>query len=316
MEYIRKFRWANYETPKCKEYLRNDFSHECAYCKLQEKEVGLIDANYFEVDHFRPQSDDDPSFNPHLYNNLYYTCEKCNSEKSDTWSELLLDPCKDDIFAGERPPITGGYNEDTLFKYIAQNDRGKYYIDTFKLNSRHQIRIRRRRVNRQNNIHEIDSLIDEILHKLNSKKELINVGQLVEQLDQLRLSKKDELSALSKDENFEAVEAYLNLCGIKNSVVFEEYNMDIKIKIGEISYYCELIGDSSDNDSEEKTKFLDTEKLKTWFEKLSYQFGILYYYPKSEKLYFYPISKIINKDEISEFGSKKQIKLTKENLII
>ena len=48
MEYQRKFRWANYETPKCKEYLRNDFSHECAYCKLQEKEVGLIDANYFE----------------------------------------------------------------------------------------------------------------------------------------------------------------------------------------------------------------------------------------------------------------------------
>ena len=49
-EYIRKYRWANYETPKCKEYLRNDFSHECAYCKLQEKEVGIIDGTYFEVD--------------------------------------------------------------------------------------------------------------------------------------------------------------------------------------------------------------------------------------------------------------------------
>ena len=150
---------------------------------------------------------------------------------------------------------------------------------------------------------------------MNNKKEITNLGHLVGQLDQLRRSKKDELSALSKDENFEAVEAYLNFCGIKNSIVFEEYNMDFKIKIEEISYYCELIVDSSDNDSEVKIKFLDAEKLKTWFEKLSYQFGILYYYPKLEKLYFYPISKIINKDEINEFGSKKQIKLAKENLI-
>ncbi len=42
MEYIRKQRWANYLSPKCKEYLRNDFSHECAYCKLQEQEVGIV----------------------------------------------------------------------------------------------------------------------------------------------------------------------------------------------------------------------------------------------------------------------------------
>lgn len=316
MEYIRKFRWANYETPKCKEYLRNDFSHECAYCKLQEKEVGVIDANYFEVDHFRPQSENEPSFNPHLYSNLYYACEKCNNEKSDTWSELLFDPCKDIIFSGENPPITEGYNEDTLFKYIPQNDRAKYYIDTFKLNSRHQVRIRKRRVNKQNNIHVIDALIDEILHKFNSKRDLVDLKELVEQLDQLRHSKNAELSSLSKDENFEAVENYLNLCDIKNSVVFEEYNMDIKIKMGEISYYCELIVDNSDNDSEEKTKFIDTEKLKTWFEKLRYQFGMLYYYPKLKKLYFYPTSKLIKKDDLDEFGSRKQIKLTKESLIL
>ena len=316
MEYIRKFRWANYQTLKCKEYLRNDFSHECAYCKLQEKEVGFIDANYFEVDHFRPQSENDPSFNPHLYSNLYYACEKCNNEKSDTWSDLLLDPCKDNIFRGECPPIIGGYDEDTLFKYIPLNDKGQYYIDTFKLNSRHQIRIRKRRVNKQNNIREIDALIEEILHKFNNKKELENLKHLAEQLDNLRLSKNDELSMLSKDENFEAVGNYLSCCNVKNTVVFEEYNMDIKIKIGEISYYCELIVDDSEDDSEEKNKFLDTEKLKTWFGKLRYQFGILYYYPKLKKLYFYPISKLIKKDEINEFGSKKLIKLTKERLIL
>ena len=315
MEYQRKFRWANYETPKCKEYLRNDFSHECAYCKLQEKEVGLIDANYFEIDHFRPQSDDDQSFNPHLYSNLYYACEKCNGEKSDSWNEVLLDPCKDYVFSGIYPPIIGGYNEDMLYKYIAQDERGSYYIDTFKLNSRHHIRIRKRRINRQNNIHQIDALMDEILHKFDSKKNLINLEQLIKQLDQLRLSKTEELSNLSKDEKFESVEDYLTLRDIKNSVVFEEYNMDIKIKIEEVSYYCELIVDNSGTDNEVKLKFLDTEKLTIWFEKLRYQFGILYYYSKLDKLYFYPISKLINKSDIVEFGSRKQIKLTEENLI-
>lgn len=315
MEYQRKYRWANYQTPKCKEYLRNDFSHECAYCRLQEKEVGLVDANYFEIDHFRPQSDGDRAFNPHSYSNLYYACEKCNSEKSDTWSEILLDPCKEDIFSGECPPITGGYNANTLYKYIEQNDRGGYYIDTFKLNSRHHIRIRKRRINRQNNIHQIDTLIDEILHKFKSKNNLENLEQLIEQLDNLRLSKKEELSNLSKDEQFESVENYLTSRNVKNDAVFEEYNMDIKIKIDEVSYYCELVVDNSDTDNEVKQKFLDTEKLTIWFEKLIYQFGILYYYPKLDKLYFYPISNLITKSNLSEFRSKKQIKLTEKDLI-
>lgn len=132
----------------------------------------------------------------------------------------------------------------------------------------------------------------------------------------MRLTKKKELSNLSSDENFELVEKYLTLRGVKNSIVLEEYNMDIKIKREEISYYCELIIDESDNDNEVKLKFLDTEKLKIWFTKLRYQFGMLYYYSKLDKLYFYPISKLINESDINGFGSRKQIKLTKANLIV
>lgn len=307
MEYQRKFRWANYKTPKCKVYLRNDFSHECAYCKLQEKEVGFIDQSYFEIDHFRPQSDDDPAFNPHLYRNLYYTCKKCNGEKSDVWSEMLLDPCKEDVFSGTCPAITGGYDANALYKYVAQNDKGSYYIDTFKLNSRYHIRIRKRRINKQNNIRQIDILIDEILHKLDSRKKFVCLEQLIKQLDQLRLNKKKELSKLSRDKDFESVEKYLTLRNIKNSVVLEEYNMDIKIKKEEISYYCELIVDDAANNNELKLKFLDTEKLKVWFENLTYQFGILYYYSKLDELYFYPISKLIKKSDIDGFGNRKKL---------
>lgn len=43
--------------------------------------------------------------------------------------------------------------------------------------------------------------------------------------------------------------------------------------------------------------------------------GILFYYSKLDKLYFYPISKLIEKKDVAGFKSKKQIKLTTENLI-
>lgn len=315
MEYQRKFRWANYQTPKCKEYLRNDFSHECAYCKLQESEIGLIDKDYFEIDHFRPQSNEDKEFDPHIYSNLYYSCLKCNGTKSNTWSENLLDPCKEDIFSGPYPLVKEGYNAATFYKYESDDDKGVYYIETFKLNSRYHTKIRKRRSQRQNNIHVIDNLIDEILHKFKSKKNLANLDELIKHLDQLRVEKTRELSTLSVDEKFESVENLLKECGIKNSIVFEEYNMDIKIKIDGVTYYCELMVDDSEKEVGEIPKFLDTEKLAIWFEKLNYNFGILYYYPKLDKLYFYPITKFIIKEDVGGYGSKKLIKLTDDNLI-
>lgn len=315
MEYQRKIRWANYETPKCKEYLRNDFSHECAYCRLQEREAGLIDSSYFEIDHFRPQSDDDKTFNPHIYNNLYYSCERCNGEKSDKWSNLLLDPCRDDVFSGSNPPVVGGYDPTTFYKYFGQNDKGIYYINTFKLNSRYHLKIRKQRNNRKNNIRQIDALVNEILFKFKQQKNSPDLEQLIYHLDQLRQKKSDELSLLSKDENFEAVENYLDSREIKHSTVFEEYNMDIKIKPVNESFYAELIVDNTIEDNDEKIKFIETGKLKVWFEVLQNNFGILYFYPKLDKLYFYPVSNKIEKEKLDDFGTKKQIKLTVGELI-
>ena len=316
MKYERKKRWANYGTIKCKEYLRNDFSHECAYCKIQEKEVGLIDSGYFEIDHFRPQSDDtDKTFDHHIYSNLYYSCKKCNGEKSDTWNNMLLDPCEDSIFTGECPPIIGGYSAESFYKYEGKNDKGIYYINTFKLNSRHHIRIRKRRVNKENNIKVIDELIDEILHKFSAKRDINNLEEYIELLDKLRRDKEQEISELSSDENFELVEKYLFDHKIKSSIVFEEYNMDIKIKINDESYYCELYIDDSKDDKEDKIKFLDKIKLETWFNELSYRFGILFYYPKLDKLYFYPISNIMTKEDLGMIKVKKQIKLNTDFLI-
>lgn len=313
MEYIRKQRWANYSSPKCKEYLRNDFFHECAYCKLQEQEVGIVGLDFFEIDHFKPQSLGLPD--THKYNNLYYSCEKCNGEKSNIWDTKLLDPCNDNIFSGSNPAIVGGRKENQ-YKYIAQNDRGAFYIDTFKLNSRAQIRFRKARENDENSLRMINTLIDEILLKFQNNAELHDLKDLTFQLDKLQQIKQWKLNNLPKDEMFEKVEEYLNYRGIENSLVFEEYNMDIKIKLDGSTYYCELLVDNSVEEKTEYRKNLSVEKMTTWLKKLSFKFGVLFYYPRINCLYFYPISDNISLSDLSGANRMKQIKLSAEHLIV
>lgn len=312
MEYVRKQRWANYSSSKCKEYLRNDFSHECAYCKLQEQEVGFVGLDFFEIDHFKPQSLDLPD--THKYHNLYYSCKKCNNEKSDTWDTKLLDPCTDDIFSGSNPAIVGGKKENQ-YKYSAQNGRGTVYINTFKLNSRRHIHIRKARENHENNLHMINNLIDEILLKFQHNTELHDLKDLIFQLDNLRHLKQQELDNLPKDEMFEKAEEYLKDKGIENSLVFEEYNMDIKMKLNGSTYYCELFVDNSVEEKTEYRKNISVEKLTTWFEKLNYNFGILFYYPRINRMYFYPISDNVRLLDITGYNKKyKQIKLDEQYL--
>lgn len=312
MEYIRKKRWANYSNPKCKEYLRNDFSHECAYCKLQEQEVGIVGLDFFEIDHFKPQSLNLPDM--HKYHNLYYSCEKCNNEKSNIWNEKLLDPCADDIFSGNTPAIVGGKKENG-YKYIAQNDEGLFYINTFKLNSRTQIRFRKARDNHENNLHQINTLIDEILSKFQCHKDLQNLKGLIFQLDNLRQLKQKELEKLPKDEMFEKAEKHLNDKCIENSLVFEEYNMDIKMKLNGITYYCELLVDKSTEVKTEYRKNISVEKLVTWLEKLNYNFGVLFYYPRINRMYFYPISNNMTLSEIKDSKKVIQIKFDTQCLL-
>lgn len=312
MEYIRKQRWANYSSPKCKEYLRNDFFHECAYCKLQEQEVGIVGLDFFEIDHFKPQSLNLPD--KHKYYNLYYCCKKCNNEKSDIWDTKLLDPCVDDIFSGINPAIVGGKKENH-YKYIAQNDRGTFYINTFRLNSRTQIRFRKARESHENNLHVINCLIDEILLKIQDNTKLHDLKDLIFQLDHFRHLKQQELDKLPKDEMFEKAEEYLNDKGIENRLVFEEYNMDIKMKFNDSTYYCELVLDNSVEEKAEYRKNISVEKLTTWFEKLNCNFGILFYYPRINRMYFYPVSNEMELSNIADDNQFKQIKINSKHLI-
>lgn len=64
-----------------KSFLKIDFKSKCAYCNLSDNTV----TTPFEIDHFVPYKKFKESF-PELetdYNNLVYSCKKCNLAKRD-----------------------------------------------------------------------------------------------------------------------------------------------------------------------------------------------------------------------------------------
>lgn len=70
---------------------------------MREQDTGILCEKYFEKDHFiarNSKSDIDLD----SYDNMVYACSKCNGTKADKDTELLLNPCKDDIYLG--PPLT------------------------------------------------------------------------------------------------------------------------------------------------------------------------------------------------------------------
>ena len=61
-------------------YLRHDFWYSCAYCNISEVEAMGIG---FNIDHYDPSEKDGNKDDS--YNNLMWSCERCNSYKQDLW---------------------------------------------------------------------------------------------------------------------------------------------------------------------------------------------------------------------------------------
>lgn len=125
----------------------------------------------------------------------------------------------------------------------------------------------------------------------------------------------NQVIGVVKDEMFEKAEEYLNDKGIENSLVFEEYNMDFKMKFNGSTYYCELLVDNSLEEKTEYRKNISVEKLTTWFEKLNSNFGILFYYPRINRMYFYPVSNNMTLPEITDGKKIRQIKINDKCLL-
>ena len=66
---------------------------------------------------------------------------------------------------------------------------------------------------------------------------------------------------------------------------------------------------------EEYRKNISVEKLTTWFEKLNSNFGILFYYPRINRMYFYPVSNNMTLPEITDGKKIRQIKINDKCLL-
>ena len=142
MDYKRKKRNITYTSSSCKMYLRHDFDHRCAYCGSLEDALSPMPEvadQFFEKDHFIPQSNKNPDTNK--YPNLFYSCTKCNGKKSNVL--LTLNPCKDNILHGENPHLTGGTDE-RKFVFESSTPEGKKFISDLELNSRYHRRLRKK----------------------------------------------------------------------------------------------------------------------------------------------------------------------------
>lgn len=96
---------------------------------------------------------------------------------------------------------------------------------------------------------------------------------------------------------------------------FLAYSMDFKMKFNGSTYYCELLVDNSLEEKTEYRKNISVEKLTTWFEKLNSNFGILFYYPRINRMYFYPVSNNMTLPEITDGKKIRQIKINDKCLL-
>lgn len=119
-----------------KPFLRRDFFHACAYCTMSEAEARAI---RFTIDHYEPQEERKDLVNE--YSNLMYSCDTCNTYKSDRYQPP---EARKDGFRFFRP------DEDYRNEHFARNEiwlrdktnTGFYTIEALDLNRQALLRLR------------------------------------------------------------------------------------------------------------------------------------------------------------------------------
>ncbi|MGO9091476.1 MAG: HNH endonuclease [bacterium] len=130
-----------------REPLRYDFYFSCAYCSITEFEAGGVG---FEIDHYLPQSDF-PKLRAH-YNNLMYSCEKCNGLKANFYpDEDLMDRGCYVIRVDQEDPADHFEQDGSLLK--SKTETGTFNREIFDLNRQGLRRVRDLRL-RNNKVSE------------------------------------------------------------------------------------------------------------------------------------------------------------------
>lgn len=284
MAYIRKRHWVTYHSKKCKMYLRNDFKFECAYCKMKEKD-NVMGEHIFEKDHLVSRQSD-VEWDVDGYNNMIYSCCKCNRTKSDQNIEMVLNPCRDDIYEGEHPHILMQGEKDH-YKLQAVTAQGKQFIDDLKLNSSFYRKMRQTQVQNEKIRKRIHQLLNECLDirfseiDRNIKAYLENGTLADEKNDEFRCG----ISEAGED--VYTVLEKLKEKGIKYKLLFADDDLDVSIDYCGNTYYCEIrvtdyVG------MKKRGPVVEREKKKEW-KKTGMVCGVLYYYKELDiiDLYIY-----------------------------
>lgn len=285
MAYIRKRHWVTYHSKKCKMYLRNDFNFECAYCRMKEKD-NVMGEQLFEKDHFVPRQSK-AEWDVDAYHNMIYSCCKCNGTKSDQNIEMVLNPCKDDIYEGEHPHILRLGAKDH-YKLQAVTAQGQQFIDSLKLNSRFYRKMRQAQAQNEEIRKKIYQLLNEYA-KLpfsesdrNMKAYLKNGTLTDEEDDEFRCG----ISEAGEDV-YEVLEK-LKEKGIKYQLLFTDNDLDVSMEYCGNIYYCEIrVTDYAG--TKKRGPVVEREKIKEW-QKTGMACGVLYYYKELNiiELYIYP----------------------------
>lgn len=290
MDYRRKKRWVRYNHIKCKMYLRNDFRFECAYCRMREQDAGVLGEDYFEKDHFVARVSG-ADIDLDSYDNMIYSCSKCNGNKSDKSVELLLNPCKDDIYLGANPHVKN-LGKDGQYQLVGNTAKGQQYIDTLQLNSKFYREMRERQEQADKDNNELKKLINEISSLTDMPDELLQKFKLLVRNSFLLPINEQQDSAFrcghsKAGQAFQDVLEILEKQSVPHELLFVDKDIDIKIQYEGKEYLCEIVL----NDSAEKPVrciHMKREQRESWTA-AGGNYGVLYYYIKTGRLEFYSV---------------------------
>lgn len=123
--------YKNYKSYK--PYLRKDFGERCAYCNLKDTNI----TTWFEVDHFIPRDEFKDKWPEcdNLYDNLIYSCKKCNMAKGAQYKGNIEDKIiKNDCFYN---PVDDDYGKifyrDDVGGIASDDIKGREMIVRLKL---------------------------------------------------------------------------------------------------------------------------------------------------------------------------------------
>lgn len=303
-EYVRKKRYVNYYSNKCKKYLRIDFNFQCAYCKTSESEV-IMRHKVFEIDHFRPQEKFRSVEDVHRYDNLFYSCKICNgkSGKSDKWHDELLNPCIDKIYGKENNIVDIG--KENNFKLKDLTAYGKLYIEIFNLNQIDQRKIRRARwelkeknERKRKKISLIESQILELKAQNNISIDI--VSQLFDTVKELNNELPSTYGPYTIDFKDEETMKFERDIGkyVNCKDIYSEYDLDYELEYDGQVVKCDVhLEDNIRFTNGVKYKKISVEKAIDW-SKLDFTICMIIYDINTKTMYYSNLSKILSDFEV------------------